>query len=158
MSTRAATARCAAAVYGVDLGKTVFHVVGCDPAGRPLQRLRLSRDKLLLHFANVPPALIGMEACPGSQWLARKLIALGHDARLIPAQFVKPFVKSNKSDALDAEAIAEAVARPTMRFAQLRSPEQIDLQALHRARFALVGNRTMRISDRCDRPFRDRDR
>jgi transposase len=83
-----------------------------------------------------------MEACPGSQWLARKLIERGHDARIMPARSVKPFVKSNKNNTLDAEAIAEAVGRPTMRFIQVRRPEQIDLQALHRVRDRIVANRT----------------
>ena len=83
-----------------------------------------------------------MEACPGSQWLARKLIGMGHDARIIPARFVKPYVKSNKTDTVDAAAIAEALTRPTMRFVQVRAPEQVDLQALHRIRDRLVGQRT----------------
>lgn len=83
-----------------------------------------------------------MEACPGSQWLARKLTALGHTVRIVPAKFVKPYVKSNKSDIIDAEAIAEAVSRPTMRFVEIRSPDQVDLQALHRVRDRLVAQRT----------------
>lgn len=83
-----------------------------------------------------------MEACPGSQWLARKLKALGHSVRIVPAKFVKPYIKSNKNDLIDAEAIAEAVSRPTMRFVEVRSPEQIDLQALHRVRDRLVAQRT----------------
>ena len=89
-----------------------------------------------------PRALIGMEACPGSQWLARRLAAMGHGARIIPARFVKPYVKSNKTDTVDAAAIAEAVTRPTMRFVEVRTPEQVDLQALHRIRDRLVGQRT----------------
>jgi transposase len=87
-------------------------------------------------------ALIGMEACPGSQWLARRLIEMGHDARIIPARFVKPYVKSNKTDTVDAAAIAEAVTRPIMRFVEVRTPVQVDLQALHRIRDRLVGQRT----------------
>lgn len=87
-----------------------------------------------------------MEACPGSQWLARKLHALGHKVRIIPAQFVKPYVKSNKNDTIDAAAIAEAVTRPTMRFVEVRTPEQIDLQALHRVRDRVVAQRTRLIS------------
>lgn len=83
-----------------------------------------------------------MEACPGSQWLARKLTAIGHTVRIVPAQFVKPYVKGNKNDAIDAEAIAEAVSRPTMRFVEVRAPEQVDLQALHRVRDRLVAQRT----------------
>jgi len=88
---------------------------------------------------------VGMEACPGSQWLARKLQAIGHSVRIIPAQFVKPYVKSNKNDTIDAAAIAEAVVRPTMRFVQIKEPDQVDLQALHRIRDQLVGSRTRLI-------------
>jgi len=134
-----------AVVYGIDLGKTRFDVVGCDVAGRPIQRVKLSRYTLLAFFAAAPKALIGMEACPGAQWMARKLSELGHAVRIIPAQFVKPFVKSNKNDARDAEAIAEAVTRPTMRFVEIKSCKQIDLQALHRVRDRIVGNRTQLI-------------
>ena len=134
-----------AVVYGIDLGKTRFDVVGCDAAGRPIQRVKFSRDTLLTFFAAAPTALIGMEACPGAQWMARKLGELGHTVRIIPAQFVKPFVKSNKNDARDAEAIAEAVIRPTMRFVEIKPCEQIDLQALHRVRDRIVGNRTQLI-------------
>jgi transposase len=134
-----------AVVYGIDLGKTRFDVVGCDAARRPIQRVKFSRDTLFAFFTAAPKALIGMEACPGAQWMARKLSDLGHTVRIIPAQFVKPFVKSNKNDARDAEAIAEAVTRPTMRFVEIKSCEQIDLQALHRVRDRIVANRTQLI-------------
>jgi transposase len=87
-----------------------------------------------------------MEACPGSQWLARKLQAIGHEVRIIPAQFVKPYLKSNKNDTLDAEAIAEAVTRPTMRFVDVKAVEQVDVQALHRARDMMVMHRTRLIN------------
>lgn len=131
-----------AAVFGVDIGKNVFHVVGLDGAGAPLQRATFRRDTLLQFFERARPTIVGMEACPGSQWLARRLKAIGHTVRIVPAKFVKPYVKSNKNDIIDAEAIAEAVSRPTMRFVQVRSPEQIDLQALHRVRDRLVAQRT----------------
>ena len=131
-----------AATYGIDIGKKVFHVVALDAEGRPVQRARFARDTLLRFFATATHARIGMEACAGSQWLARKLIELGHDARIIPAKFVKPYVKSNKTDTGDAEAIAEAVTRPTMRFVEVRSADQADLQALHRIRDRLIRNRT----------------
>jgi transposase len=131
-----------ATTYGIDIGKNGFHLVALDGKGAIVQRARLSRTTVFKFFAAARPALVGMEACPGSQWLARKLIELGHDARIMPARFVKPFVKSNKNDTLDAEAIAEAVRRPTMRFIQIRRPEQIDLQALHRVRSRIVANRT----------------
>lgn len=92
-----------AAAYGIDIGKKVFHVVAMDKAGRPIQRAKFARETLLRFFEAAEPALIGMEACAGSQWLARKLIAIGHDARIIPAKFVKAYVRSNKSDTIDAE-------------------------------------------------------
>ena len=104
-----------ATVYGIDLGKNVFHVVGADPTGAIIQRANFRRHTLLTFFERAEPALIGMEACPGSQWLAKKLQTMGHSVRIIPAQFVKPYVKSNKTDTIDAEAIVEAVTRPTMR-------------------------------------------
>jgi transposase len=134
-----------ATVYGIDLGKNIFHVVGTDPAGNVVQRLKFRRDTLLIFFERANPALVGMEACPGSQWLARKLQAIGHSVRIIPAQFVKPYVKSNKTDTIDAAAIAEAVTRPTMRFVSVKRPEQVDLQALHRIRDQMVGGRTRLI-------------
>lgn len=131
-----------ATVYGIDLGKNTFHVVGTDTYGRQLQRITLSRATIFTFFANAPAALIGMEACPGSQWLARRLEALGHTVRIIPAQFVKPYVKSNKNDLIDAAAIAEAVTRPSMRFVKAKSTEQVEIQTLHRIRDRLVGNKT----------------
>ena len=135
-----------AAVFGIDIGKTVFHVVGLDAAGAPIQKATFRRETLLQFFERASPALVGMEACPGSQWLARKLKEMGHTVRIIPAQFVKPFVKSNKSDIIDAEAIAVAVTRPTMRFVEIRTADQIDLQALHRVRDRMIANRTRLIS------------
>lgn len=106
------TEQCTAVTYGIDLGKTWFHVVGLDAQGSPVKRAKLNRASITRFFVNIPRALIGMEACPGSQWLARKLQALGHDVRIVPAQFVKPYVKSNKNDTIDAAAIAEATTRP----------------------------------------------
>lgn len=135
-----------AAVFGVDLGKNVFHVVGTDKTGAVVQRLKLRRDKVLTFFETAAPALIGMEACPGSQWLARKLQAMGHTVRIMPAQFVKPYLKTNKSDTLDAEAIAEAVTRPSMRFVPVKSVDQVDIQALHRIRDQMIGKRTALIN------------
>src|SRR5271163_4222116 len=135
-----------AAVYGVDLGKNVFHVVGLDTSGTVIQRVKFRRDTLLTFFERAGLAIVGMEACPGSQWLARKLLAMGHQVRIVAAQFVKPYVKSQKNDMIDAEAIAEAVTRPTMRFTHVRTAEQIDLQALHRIRDQLIANRTRLIN------------
>lgn len=135
-----------AATYGIDIGKHRFDVVGLDPTGAVIQRARFRRDTLLAHFAMAPKALVGMEACPGSQWLARRLIELGHEVRIVPGRFVKPYVKSNKNDANDAEAVAEAVGRPTMGFVQIKQTDQVDTQALHRARDRMVTARTRLIS------------
>jgi transposase len=135
-----------AAVYGVDLGKNIFHVLGLDDRGSVIQRVKFRRETLLAFFQQANRTTVGMEACPGSQWLARKLQEMGHRVRIVPAQFVKPYVKSQKNDTVDAEAIAEAATRPTMRFTQIRTTEQIDLQALHRIRDQLVSSRTRLIN------------
>jgi transposase len=135
-----------ASVFGVDPGKNIFHVVGLDERGAVVVRTKFRRDTLLAFFERSARATVGMEACPGSQWLARKLRALGHQVRIIPARFVKPYVKSQKNDTIDAEAIAEAVTRPTMRFTQVRTPEQVDLRALHRVRDQMVSGRTRLIN------------
>jgi len=131
---------------GIDLGKTSFHVVGLDQPGKVVLKRRPSWSQLLRQFANAPTCLIGMEACCGAHHLGAALAAQGHQVRLIPPQFVRPFVKSNKNDYNDAEAIAEAVQRPTMRFVPLKSQEQLDLQALHRVRDRLVSRRTAVIN------------
>jgi transposase len=136
------------AVFGVDLGKNVFHVVGLDDRGAVVQRVKFRRDTLLVFFERASRSIVGMEACPGSQWLARKLQAMGHRVRIVPAQFVKPYIMSQKNDTIDADAIAEAVTRPTMRFTQVRTVEQVDLQALHRIRDQLVSSRTRLIMRR----------
>jgi len=131
---------------GIDIGKTTFHLIGFDERGAIVLRQKVSRAQLERRFAALPPCLVGMEACCGAHHVGRQLAALGHAVRLIPAQYVKPFVKSNKNDFRDAEAIAEAVLRPTMRFVPLKSREQLDLQALHRVRQRLVGERTAVIN------------
>lgn len=138
--TRNAPKDCA--VFGVDIGKNVFHVVGLNGEGTPVQKCKFRRETLLQFFERARRTLVGMEACPGSQWLARKLTELGHDVRIIPAQFVKPYVKSNMNDIIDAEAIAEAATRPTMRFVGIKETYQVDLQMLHRIRSRLVSSRT----------------
>lgn len=120
----------------------MFHVVALNAAGAVIQRAKFSRDTLMAFFEAAPKVLIGMEACPCSQWLARQLAAMGHEARIIPARFVKPYVNANKTDTVDAAAIAEAVTRPTMRFVEVRTPDQVDFQAFHRIRDRLVGQRT----------------
>src|SRR5512142_3319130 len=131
---------------GIDLGKTTFHLVALGEHSKVIIRKKLSRKQLLTLTANLPASLIGLEACSGSHFLARALRQQGHDARLIPAQFVKPFLKSNKNDFLDAEAIAEAVERENMRFVPIKTDDQLDLQALHRVRERLVSRRTAVIN------------
>lgn len=130
------------ATFGIDVGKTWFHLIGLDSRGAVVARERFSRSQLLRYMSRIDPALVGMEASCGSHHLARDLIALGHDARLMSAKFVRPFLKGNKNDYLDAEAIAEAVQRPTMRFVPVKTPEQLDLQAIHRIRSGLISRRT----------------
>src|SRR5580693_6465716 len=127
---------------GIDLGKTKFHIVGLNERGEVVVRKQLSRAQLLRFTANRKVHLIGMEACGGSHFLGRALEEQGHEVRLIPAQYVKPYVKTNKSDYIDAEAIAEAVGRPTMRFVPIKSDDQLDLQSLHRVRERWVMRRT----------------
>jgi transposase len=127
---------------GIDLGKTVFHLVGLDENGQVVVRKRCSRTQLLNFTANVQVQLIGMEACSGAHFLGRALRGQGHEVRLMPAQYVKPYVQTNKSDYIDAEAIAEAVQRPRMRFVPIKTEEQLDLQALHRVRERWVMRRT----------------
>ncbi len=133
-------------LVGLDIAKRVFQVHGADAEGRPLQRVRLSRSKVLSYFADLPPCLVGIEACATAHHWAREIQALGHDVRLIPPQYVKPFVKTNKNDASDAEAIAEALVRPTMRFIVIKSCEQQALLMLHRTRELLVRQRTMQVN------------
>ncbi len=135
-----------AAVYGIDIGKNVFHVVGLSRDGTPVQKVLFRRDTLLQFFARADPSIVDMEACAGSQWLARRMQALGHKVPLIPAQFVKPYVKSNKNDINDAEAIAEATTRPTTRFVTVKDTDQVDLQGMHRIRDQMVGFRTRLIN------------
>jgi transposase len=130
------------AVIGIDIGKNSFHIVGQDRRGALVLRQKWSRGQVEARLANLPPCLIGMEACTGAHHLSRKLGALGHDARLMPAKYVRPYCKGDKNDYRDAEAIAEAVQRPTMKFVATKTADQLDLQALHRVRERLVSQRT----------------
>ena len=130
------------AVIGIDIGKNSFHIVGQDRRGALVLRQKWSRGQVEARLANLPPCLIGMEACTGAHHLSRKLQALGHDARLMPAKYVRPYSKGEKNDYRDAEAIAEAVQRPTMKFVATKTADQLDLQALHRVRERLVSQRT----------------
>jgi transposase len=132
----------AIAVIGIDIGKNWFHVVGHDERGAIVLRQKWSRGQVDTRFANLPPCLVGMEACVGAHHLSRKLGALGHDARLMPAKYVRPYSKGQKNDFRDAEAIAEAVQRPTMKFVATKTADQLDLQALHRVRERFVSQRT----------------
>lgn len=129
-------------VVGVDLAKSVFQVHGIDAQGQVVLRRRLSRSKLLSFFAGLPRCLVGMETCASANYWARELIALGHEVRLMPPQYVKPYVKRSKNDASDAEAICEAVTRPTMRFVGVKSSEQQSVLVLHRTRLILTRQRT----------------
>ena len=115
----------AIAVIGVDIGKNSFHVVGQDERGAIVLRQKWSRGQVAARFANMPPCLIGMEACVGAHHLSRRLRALGHDARLMPAKYVRPYSKGQKNDFRDAEAITEAVQRPTMKFVATKTAEQL---------------------------------
>jgi transposase len=130
------------AVIGIDIGKNSFHVVGLNDRGAVVLRQKWSRGQVEVRLANMPPCLVGMEAGVGAHHLSRKLKAFGHDARLMPAKYVRPYSKGQKNDFRDAEAIAEAVQRPTMRFVATKSADQLDLQALHRVRERLVSQRT----------------
>jgi len=136
------TLKTSIAVVGIDIGKNSFHVVGLDQRGAVVLRQKWSRGQVDARFANMPPCLIGMEACVGAHHLSRRLKALGHDTRLMPARYVRPYSKGQKNDFRDAEAIAEAVQRPTMKFVATKTADQLDLQALHRVRERLVSQRT----------------
>jgi transposase len=134
-------------VLGVDIAKRVFHAVGTDDTGKIVLRKRLSRPALMPFIAQLPPVLIGMEACGGAHYWARRFREHGHEVKLMAPQFVKPYVKSNKNDSRDAEAIAEAVTRPTMRFVPTKDVDQQDIQALHRVRERLMGERTALVNE-----------
>ncbi len=134
------------AVLGIDLGKNNCSVVGLDKAGRVVVRRRLRRESVIKFTASLAPCIVAMEACCGAHHLGRILQAQGHTVRLMSPEYVRPYVKAQKNDDRDAEAIAEAATRPTMRFVELKSEEQLDLQTLHRARDRLVGARTALIN------------
>src|SRR5215470_4032140 len=135
------------ASIGIDLGKTSFHLVALGERNKILLRKKFSRKQLLVYTANLPASLIGLEACAGAHFVGAALRAQGHQVRLIPAQFVKPYRKSNKNDFLDAEAIAEAVSQENLRFVQIKTEEQLEVQALHRVRDRLVQRRTALINE-----------
>nr|WP_172694104.1 IS110 family transposase [Citrobacter werkmanii]AZZ88065.1 Transposase [Citrobacter werkmanii] len=126
------------ALIGIDLGKNSFHIHCQDRRGKAVYRKKFTRPKLIEFLATCPATTIAMEACGGSHFMARKLEELGHSPKLISPQFVRPFVKSNKNDFVDAEAICEAASRPSMRFVQPRTESQQAMRALHRVRESLV--------------------
>jgi transposase len=131
---------------GIDLAKQVFQLHGVDPQEKPVLRKQLRRNQMLSYFAKLAPCLIGIEACGSAHYWARELQKLGHTVKLMAPQFVKPYVKGNKNDANDAEAICEAVARPNMRFVAIKTIEQQDIQAVHRIRSGLVQQRSAKVN------------
>ena len=133
-------------VLGIDLGKNSCSVVGLDADGRVVLRRRLHREGVIKLASSLPSCVMAMEACCGAHHLGRRLRGQGHEIRLMSPEYVRPYVKAQKNDDRDAEAIAEAATRPTMRFVELKSEEQLDMQSLHRARDRLVSERTALIN------------
>ncbi len=129
-------------IIGIDLGKTSCSLVGLDAAGKVVVRRRMRRDTVVEFCTKYPACVVAMEACCGAHHIGRALAAQGHEIRLMSPEYVRPYVKAQKNDDRDAEAIAEAASRPTMRFVTLKSEEQLDMQTLHRVRDRLVGDRT----------------
>jgi transposase len=134
------------AVLGIDLGKNSCSLVGLDPSGAVVLRRRVKRETLIALAAKLSPCIVAMEACCGAHHLGRLFAVHGHDVRLMSPEYVRPYVKAQKNDDRDAEAIAEAATRPTMRFVALKSQDQLDMQTLHRSRDRLVGERTALIN------------
>ena len=134
------------AVLGIDLGKNVCSVVGLDLSGAVVLRRRVRRDTLIDLVAKLPSCIVGMEACCGAHHLGRLFAAQGHDVRLMSPEYVRPYVKAQKNDDRDAEGIAETATRPTMRFVEMKTQDQLDMQTLHRSRERLVGERTALIN------------
>jgi len=130
------------AILGIDLGKTSCSMVGVDERGTVVLRRSLRRQTLIDYVAKLPTCVIGMEACCGAHHLGRLFAASGHEVRLMSPEYVRPYVKAQKNDDRDAEGIAEAASRPTMRFVELKTQDQLDIQTLHRARSRLVAERT----------------
>jgi transposase len=133
-------------VIGVDIGKEVFHIVGFGVDGKIAFRKKIRRLGLKDAFEKLQPCIVGMEACLSAHFVSRVLGALGHEPRIIPAIYVKPFMKGQKNDYNDAEAIAEAALRPNLRLVKEKSQDQLDLQACHRVRSRLVSRRTATIN------------
>ncbi|OCR25459.1 transposase [Pseudomonas syringae] len=134
------------AMVGIDLGKHSFHLHGQDKTGRGVFRKKLSRQQMMQFFSNLPVCTVVMEACAGAHFVARQLMVMGHEAKLISPQFVRPYVKGNKNDFVDAEAICEAASRPSMRFVSPKTEAQQTLSVLHRLRESLVRDRTKTVN------------
>jgi len=134
-------------VLGIDIAKTSFQLHGADAHGKATLRKRLSRNKLTAYVANLPQCTIVLESCGGANYWARVFQRSGHTDKLISPQFAKPFVKTNKNDANDAEAIVEAASRPSMNFVPIKQAEQQDIQSIHRVRSRIVKNRTALITE-----------
>src|SRR5437762_10716743 len=135
-----------ACTIGIDTGKNTLHLVGLDAKGAVVLRDKLARGRIAARLANVPPCLIGIEAGMATHYVARELLVLGHDVRQVPPSYAKPFRQGHKNDFRDAHAIAEAVQRPSTRCVPVKTDDQLDLQALHRVRSHLVGQRTAVIN------------
>jgi transposase len=135
-----------ASTIGIDTGKNTLHLVGLDDQGTIVLREKLSRSRIASRLANVPRCLIGIEAGMATHYVARELIALGHDVRQVPPAYARPFRQAHKNDFRDAYAIAEAVQRPSTRFVPVKTDDQLDLQALHRVRSRLISERTAVIN------------
>jgi transposase len=129
-------------VLGIDLGKNSCSVVGLDETGKVVVRRQMRRETVITFAGGLPVCVVAMEACCGAHHMGRALAAQGHTVRLMSPEYVRPYVKAQKNDDRDAEAIAEAAIRPTMRFVELKTKEQLDMQTLHRIRDQLVGERT----------------
>ena len=140
------TAAAAAQTIGIDTGKNTLHLIGLDDKGAIVLREKVSRGRIAARFANAPRCLIGIEAGMATHYVARELIALGHDVKQVPPAYAKPFRQGHKSDFRDAHAIAEAVQRPSTRCVPVKTDDQLDLQALHRMRSRLIGDRTAVIN------------
>ena len=136
----------AVTTIGIDTGKNTLHLIGLDEHGAIVLREKLARGRIRTRLANVPPCLIGIEAGMATHYVARELLALGHDVRQVPPAYAKPFRQGHKNDFRDAHAIAEAVQRPSTRCVPVKTEDQLDLQALHRVRSRLVGQRTAVIN------------
>src|SRR3954471_21840394 len=145
-TTKAGDVRMQITTVGLDIAKNLFQVHGADAQGRPVLKRKLARGKVLEFFATLPACLVGLEACGAAHYWARELAKLGHTVRLMPPQYVKPYVKTNKHDAADAEAIREAVTRPGVRFVPVKNEGQQALLTLHRVREQLLKQRTATIN------------